>query len=407
MCIATVVERSRTSVRPPGRLQRARQRAPAALAHAEAHQPHRLVLAAAAGAGDAGDADPDVGFEGGSTAPAASACGHRHRHRAVLGDQFRRHPGQRALGRVGVGHQPPGHVRRRARAFGQPRGHQPAGARLGHGDRPRRRPAQQRRHLLVDRGAVVGEQRVAVAGAHLAGQPLVDVRGRRLVAGDHLQLAAAQAGGDLQAIELHARFLGRPQCRGQLGLGDPEHAQHPLAVDRGPGRGLAEGLGAAPRPPTSAAARAAGRAARPPSGRRRPPPAPPGPARCPPAPARSRPRGITACLRLEARTASSSSWGQRCQQRAQDRGDALLQRLVEHHLAPAERAHHLGGQVVGRGAQPPAGDDQVHALGGHEAQRRRHLLAAITHDRVVDEVDRPGRAGARTATARCGPIPGR
>ena len=60
-------------------------------------------------------------------------------------------------------------------AVGQPPGHQPAGARLGDRDRP---PGQQRRDLLVDRRAVLGEQRVAVARADAAGERVV-VAGRR------------------------------------------------------------------------------------------------------------------------------------------------------------------------------------------------------------------------------------
>ena len=81
------------------------------------------------------------------------------------------------------------------------------------------------------------------------------------------------------------------------------------------------------------------------------------------------PSGTTACLRLEARMASSSSSGQRRRSGSQDRRDALLQRLVEHHLAALEAAHDLGGEIVGGGSQPAAGHDQVHALGGEEAQR--------------------------------------
>jgi hypothetical protein len=67
-------------------------------------------------------------------------------------------------------------------------------------------------------------------------------------------------------------------------------------------------------------------------------------------------------------------------QRPQDLGDALLERHVEHHLAPAEAPHDLGGEVVGGRSQPAAGDDQRHAGVAHELERRQEVLGAVAHD---------------------------
>ena len=70
-------------------------------------------------------------------------------------------------------------------------------------------------------------------------------------------------------------------------------------------------------------------------------------------------------------------------QRLHDRGDALLERLVERHFAPLEARDDLGGQVVGGRAQPAAGDDQVHALTREEPQRALDVLRAVGDDERV------------------------
>ena len=57
-------------------------------------------------------------------------------------------------------------------------------------------------------------------------------RASRLVARHDLDLAAPQAGRDLQPLERHALALGRAQRLGDLRLGDPEQAQHPPPVRR-------------------------------------------------------------------------------------------------------------------------------------------------------------------------------
>ena len=61
--------------------------------------------------------------------------------------------------------------------------------------------------------------------------------------------------------------------------------------------------------------------------------------------------------------------------------------VVEHHLAPGERAHDLGRQVVGGRPQPAAGHDHVDAARGQEAQRLLHVLAAVADDQRVGVVD--------------------
>ncbi len=99
------------------------------------------------------------------------------------------------------------------------------------------------------------------------------------------------------------------------------------------------------------------------------------------------PRGIVACLRLPARTASRSRLGKRVASRAHDLGDAPLERLVEHHLATLEAADDLGRQVVRRRPQPAAGHDDVDALPRHERERRTHVLGAVADDRGVRELD--------------------
>ena len=72
---------------------------------------------------------------------------------------------------------------------------------------------------------------------------------------------------------------------------------------------------------------------------------------------------------------------------AQDLGDLLLHLLVEHQLAAGEAGDHLGGEVVGGRAEAAAGDDQVHALGGQEAQRRLEVLGAVADDQDVGDLD--------------------
>ncbi len=80
MCIATVVERSRTSERFPGSRKVRVTDGPSASRHGETDCADRLFLGSPAGAGDSGDGDRGVGVE-----PLQCAGGHRLGHR--LGDR--------------------------------------------------------------------------------------------------------------------------------------------------------------------------------------------------------------------------------------------------------------------------------------------------------------------------------
>src|SRR6202011_4756847 len=100
--------------------------------------------------------------------------------------------GERLLDVVGVDDEAAAHERRRARALGETPEHETARARL----RSRNGQAlldQQRRHLLVDTGAIVGVERVGMAGADDLLERAVDLAGMWLEARDDLELTAAHA----------------------------------------------------------------------------------------------------------------------------------------------------------------------------------------------------------------------
>jgi hypothetical protein len=69
-----------------------------------------------------------------------------------------------------------------------------------------------------------------------------------------------------------------------------------------------------------------------------------------------------------------------------DRLDLLLQRLVPHQLAALELRHHLGGEVVGGGAEAAAGPHHVKAPLCHVVQRGEQVLAAVADDSDLREV---------------------
>ena len=261
--------------------------------------------------------------------------------------------------------------------------------------RPARRPSSRRRRTACRRGA----PRTPSTNA------LVDLRGRRLVARDDLDLAAPQAGRDLQRVEGDARrSSSATQRRGDLGLGDPEQPQHPLRVTRGarrarratrrsPARSRHIGCSSRGGPGSTTTV---GPVARRAGGTTSPGAVPTG----------SRivaPSGTTACLRLAARSASSSRCGQRCASRSQDLADALLQRARRApSRAPANSATTSAVRSSAVGPEAAARDDQVDALAGQEAQRRAHVLAGGRRRRRCGRARRRARAAARTATARCG-----
>ena len=154
--------------------------APSAPADREAHGPDRLVLGPAAGPGDAGDARRRRRRPARARAPSASASATSTDTAPCASISAGSTPGERRSW--------PRWSRRRRRRARRPRsparsvsraGQQPAGARLGRGDR-RAGPRQQLGDLLVDRRAVVGEQRVGVALAdHGSPERVVGVRRRR------------------------------------------------------------------------------------------------------------------------------------------------------------------------------------------------------------------------------------
>ena len=92
-----------------------------------------------------------------------------------------------------------------------------------------RRPARQLGDLVVHARPVLGEDLARVALVQQSQERLVDRGGRRLQARDHLDLAAPQAGRDLEPLETVDALLRVAQRVRQPGLGEPEHPH------RGPG----------------------------------------------------------------------------------------------------------------------------------------------------------------------------
>jgi hypothetical protein len=211
-------------------------------------------------------------------------------------------------------------------------------------------------------------------------------RRRRLEARDDLDLAAAQAGRDLEVAERDAALGGEAQRLGDLRLGDPEQAQHPALVTRRAAHRGREGLGLGRRRPQRLQlARRSGQ-----YHDRRPLP-PVGGRHHQPGRRSHRVQDSRAArdhrllavrradrLRVEVRPA--------LHERCEDRRDALLQRLVQDHLASLERPDHLGGQVVGGRAEPAAGHDQVDALPGEEPQRALDVGRPVADDRDLGEL---------------------
>ena len=70
----------------------------------------------------------------------------------------------------------------------------------------------------------------------------------------------------------------------------------------------------------------------------------------------------------------------------EDSRDLLLHPLVEDQLAAREPGDHLRRQIVGRRAEPAAGDDQVGALGGKEPQRRLEVAGAVSDAEDVGDL---------------------
>ena len=123
---------------------------------------------------------------------------------------------------------------------------------------------------------------------------------------------------------------------------------------------------------------------------RRPAAARRGPAPCRPGSSTVAPRGTIACLRLAARTASMSRFGQRCGQRRagspRSRSSSASSSTISR---PWNSPTTSRGQVVLGRSQAAAGDDQVHAL------RRRASAAPPACP--------PGRSPTITLCARSTP----
>ena len=205
---------------------------------------------------------------------------------------------------------------------------------------------------------------------------VVGARVGRLVAGDDLDLAAAQAGRDLQRVERRSRRLARPAasrrsrtpgcrtaaaCACSVASPRPASAARKASVSHAP-------------PPTSAAARAAGPGSTTtvgpsrPLGRRHDQAR----ARCPPARAPSRPPGRAPACGWPRRIASGSR--SRPALAAAARGSRAIRsssassRTISR---PANSADHLGGQVVRGRPEAAAGDTRSTPSPRRSAARAR------------------------------------
>ena len=112
-------------------------------------------------------------------------------------------------------------VRGGAGAIGQPRGEQPAGARLREPDPV---PGQKLGHLIVDRLPVAAEHEAAVSIRNRVDHSIRERLVLGQVADVHHELRLAQAGRDLQRREVDL-FLDLAQRLRELRLRDPEHAK--------------------------------------------------------------------------------------------------------------------------------------------------------------------------------------
>ena len=300
-----------------------------------------------------------------SSAPSRERLGDLRRDGAELRDQRRIDAGQRDLGLVRVHDHAAEQVRRRARRgrsgapASSPPVHDSATATVRAAGRSSAatcsstvEPSSREQLRRPWRARMNSSERGVVACA------------ARLVPRRDLDLAAAQAGRDLERRERRGPPARRPRSVfGDLGLGDPDTAAGSPAVRRsrrrpprangvGRARGLPHRLKLARRPGQHHDRRAVGAVRR----RRRPAPARSRPARAP-----SRPAGITACLRLDcARSrrgrgpASARISGARISAiRCSSASSSTISR-------PAEAPDDLGREVVGGRPEAAAGDDQRH-----------------------------------------------
>ena len=319
--------------------------------------PDRLLRGPPVGAGDAGDPDSRARAPKRSIAPSASIAATSVDTAPKRSISSSGTPASVALGLVRVDDQAAEHVRRGPGAIGEPRREQAARARLGRGDRAAAAAAPATCSSIVEPSVekIVSAWRCGDRGGEARRRPPASAGavGRR-----DLDLRAAQAGRDLQRLEVHPLLLERAQRRRDLGLRDPEQPQDPLPVlaarrrprpgtrrspiavrhigwssRGGPGSTTTVGPGAPSR----------GRHDQP---RRRPDRLD----------APSRPPGSPPACGCDARIASSSRFGQRSRSGArisQMRPSSASSSTI---ARPGELADHLGGEVVGRRPEAAAGD---------------------------------------------------
>ncbi len=178
------------------------------------------------------------------------------------------------------------------------------------------------------------------------------------IANVDLDLAAAQAGGDLDLGQGDPARLHLTQAFGDLGLGHAEHAQRVSVQRRGPLQQSLNRLRLQRRGPHRL--QLAGRTGK---------------------------DDDQAAVRRHDQPGRGADWIERDRalrnhrllavglahrlwveveaagETAQDRRDLLLDLLVEDQVAAGEAGDDLGGEVVGGRAEPARGDDQVHPLG--------------------------------------------
>ena len=218
-----------------------------------------------------------------------------------------------------------------------------------------------------------------IRGAHRIGRRLRSLRD----GGPRSPAAASQAGGDLERLQI--RLAARPRAASWRSptRGCRIRTQR-VAPKRRRARRAPRGRAPTPaRPATSPAAPAAAPAGRSPSG---PSLGTTRPGAVPAGSIVAAPRGTIACLRLASRSASGVE-ARPPRKARQDAGDLLLHPLVEDELPAGETGDHLGGQIVCRRAEAPAGDDQVDALGGEELERRLEVAGAVRNAEDVGDVD--------------------
>ena len=399
-CIATVVVRSRTSRgRRGGAPSRSLRSSPAADTH------RQTVPTGFSGVPPPGPAIPVIPMPIVGPEARARAVGERRRHlgrdravRARSAPRARRRA--RSWPRWSRRRRPPSTYADEPGAVGQPRPpsarrcttRRSAIVRPGAAARATcRRSSSRRRRTACRRGA-----RAIAASKRVVARPRPRLEHRR-----DLELAAAQAGRDLERRSRRRRRRARAACAAISDSGSPNRRRircssvparaSSVAQRRGVERRLPHRLQLARRPGQHDDQRAA-----------RPSATHAGPARSRPARARSRRRGTSACLRLPARIASSS----RLRQRPRSRSRIAQMRSSSASSSASGRPPNSATTSAVRssavGPSPPLVTIRSTPWPARKSQRRAQVLGPVADDHDVRELDARARAAARTATARCG-----